>query len=74
MIDGPNIRYVRVEPPLAQCTSTVNTAVTQFTILLSSGVHVQSGLRDAGTVICILSSFFLLGLMVSRRVPKAISP
>ena len=51
MIDGPNIRYVRVEPPLAQCTSTVNTAVTQFTILLSSGVHVQSGLRDSGTLI-----------------------
>ena len=49
MIGGPNLRYVRVEPPLAQCTST--TAVTQFTILLSSGVHVQSGLRDSGTLI-----------------------
>ena len=30
MTGGPNLRYVRVEPPLAQCTST--TAVTQFTI------------------------------------------
>ena len=28
MIGGPNLQYVRVEPPLAQCTST--TAVTQF--------------------------------------------
>ena len=32
MIGGPYLRYVRVELPLAQCTST--TAVTQFTIVL----------------------------------------
>ena len=51
MIGGPNLRYVRVEPHLAQCTST--TAVTQFTILFSSGVHVQSGLRDSGALIYI---------------------
>ena len=72
MIVGPNLRYVRVEPPLAQRTSTV--AVTQFTILLSSGVHVQSGLRDSGTLIYILSSYLLLRLMVHRQVPRAISP
>ena len=51
MIGGPNLRYVRVEPPLAQCTSA--TVVTLSTILFSSGVHVQSGLRDSGTVIYI---------------------
>ena len=44
MVGGPNLRYVRDEPPLAQCTST--TSVTQFTTLLSSGVHVQSGFRE----------------------------
>ena len=77
MIGGPNLRYVRVEPPLAQCTGTA--AVTQFTILLYSGVHFQSGLRDSGTLIYtwyiyIISSYFLLRLMVPRRVPRAISP
>ena len=72
MIGGPNLRYVRVEPPIVQCTST--TAVTQFTILLSSGVHVQSGLRASGTLIYITSSYLLLRLMVPRRVPRAISP
>ena len=72
MIGGPNLQYVRVEPPLAQCTST--TAATQFIILLSSGVHGQSGLRDSGTLIYIISSYLLLRLMVSRRVPRAISP
>ena len=52
MIGGPNLRYVQDEPPLAQCTiDSTTTAVTQFTILLSSGVHVQSGLRDSGTLI-----------------------
>ena len=55
MIVGPKLRYVRVEPPLAQRTSTV--AVTQFTILLSSGVHVQSDLRDSGTLTYIYSIF-----------------
>ena len=58
MIGGPNLRYVRVKPPLAQCTSAP--VVTQSTTLLSSGVHVQSGLRDSGTLICILSSYLLL--------------
>ena len=71
MIGGPNLRYVRVELSLAECTST--TSVTQFTILLSSGVHVQSGLRDSGTIIYILYSY-LLRLMIPRRVPRAISP
>ena len=56
MIGGPNLRYVRVVPALAQCTGT--TAVTLSTILLSSGVHDQSGLR----------------LMVPRRVSRAITP
>ena len=55
MIGGPNLRYVRVEPPLAQCTST--TAVTQLTILSSSGVDVQSDVRDSGTLIYIYSIF-----------------
>ena len=39
------------------------------TFLLSSGVHVQSGLRDSDTLI-----YLLLRLMVPRRVPRAISP
>ena len=30
MIGGPNLRYVRAEPPLAQCTGA--TVVTQSTI------------------------------------------
>ena len=72
MISGPNLRYVRVEPPFVQYTRTT-TAVTQFTILFSSGVHVQSGLRDSGTLIYILSSHLLLRLMVPRRVLRAIS-
>ena len=59
MIGGPNVRYVRVEPPSAQCTSTT-TAVTQFTILSSSGVHVQSGLREGSTFI-----YFLPGISLS---------
>ena len=53
MIGGPNLRYVRAEPPLAQCTGA--TVVTQSTILFSSGVHVQSGLRDSGTLVRIYS-------------------
>ena len=60
MIGGPNLRYVRVEPPLAPCTGA--TAVTQFTILFSSGVHVQSGLRDSGTIFYIVYSIFLSSL------------
>ena len=36
MIGGHDLRHVRVEPPLPQCTSTTTTAVTQFTILSSS--------------------------------------
>ena len=44
MIGGPNLRYVRVEHPLAGCSST--TSVTRFSFLLSSGVHVQ---RASGT-------------------------
>ena len=72
MIGGPNLRYVRVEPPLAQCTGA--TVATQSTILFSSGVHVQSGLRDSGTLIYILSYCLILRVMVSRRVPRAISP
>ena len=71
MIGGPNLRYVRVEPPLAQCTSA--TVVTQSTALFSSGVHVQSGLRHSGTLLYILCSY-LLRLMVPRRVLGAISP
>ena len=55
MVGGPNLRYNRVEPPLLQCIST--TAVTQFTILLSPGVHVQSALRDSVTLIRIYSIF-----------------
>ena len=72
MIGGPHLRYVRVEPPSAQCTSTI--AVTQFSVLLSSGVHVQSGLRHSGTLIYILSFYLVLRLMAPRRVPRAISP
>ena len=41
---------------------------------LREGVHVQSGLRDFGTLIYILSSYLLLRLMVPRRVPRSISP
>ena len=48
MLGGPNLQYVRVEPPLAQCTGA--TAIAQSTFLSSSGVHVQSGLRDSGTL------------------------
>ena len=57
MIGGPNLRYVRVEPPLARCTGA--TAVTQSPILFSPGLHVQSGLRNSGTLIYILSTFLL---------------
>ena len=58
MIGGPNLRYVRGEPPLAQCTGA--TAVTLFTLIVfSSGAHVQSGLRDSGTLICILDYIFI---------------
>ena len=46
MIGGPNLPHVRVEPTLAQYTGTTATA-TQSTILFSSGLHVQSGLRDS---------------------------
>ena len=35
MICGPNLRYVRVEPPLAQCASA--TVVTQSTIFVFFG-------------------------------------
>ena len=38
MIGGPNLRYVRDEPPLAPCTINSTTAVTQFTIILLSSV------------------------------------
>ena len=72
MIGGPNLRCARVESPLAQCTGA--TAVAHFNILFSLGVHVQSGLRDSGTLLYILSSYLLLRLMVPRRVPRAISP
>ena len=72
MIGGLNLRYARVESPLAQCTGA--TAVAQFSILFFSGVHVQSGLRDSDTLICILSFYLLLRLMVPHRVPRAISP
>ena len=72
MIGGPNLRYGGVEPPLAQCTGA--TAVTLSTILFSSGVDVQSGLRDSGTLIYIPSSYLLLRVMVPRQVPRAISP
>ena len=72
MIGGPNIRYVRVESPISQCTGA--TAVTLSTISFSSGVHVESGLRDSGTLIYIPSSYFVLRLMVPRRVQRAISP
>ena len=58
MIIGPNVRCVRVEPPSAQCTST--TAVTHFTILLSSGVHVQGGLRHYSCTLTRTYSIFLL--------------
>ena len=54
-----------LSPLGAVCTST--TAVTQFTFLLSSGVHVQSGLRDSGTLLYILYFCLLLRLMVPRR-------
>ena len=81
MIGGRNLLYVRLEPPLAECTSTA--AVTQLTItLLSSVVHVQRGLRDFGTSLyrldyisrIIVSSNILHRLMIPRRVPRAISP
>ena len=66
MIGGPNLRYVRVEPPLAQCTGA--TVVAQSTIVLSSGVYVQSGLRDSGTLIYIYSIF------LSSPPPDGLSP
>ena len=47
MIGGPNLRYVRVGPPLTELTS--DTVITQSTILSSPGAHFQSGLRDSGT-------------------------
>ena len=47
---------MRVNVTTTTCSTT--TAVTQFTILLSSGVHVQSGLRDSGTLIYIF--YFLI--------------
>ena len=73
MIGGPNLRYVRVEPPLGQCTG-ATAVVTQSTILFSSGVHIQSGLRNSGAFIYIPSSYLLLRVMVPRRVQRAISP
>ena len=66
MIGGPNLRYVQVDPQLAQCTST--TAANQFTILLSSGVPVQSSFRYSGTLLYIISPYLLLRLMVPRRI------
>ena len=36
MIGGPNLGYVRVEPPLAQCTS-ATVVVTQSAVSFSSG-------------------------------------
>ena len=61
----PNVRYARVEPPLAQCTSA--TAVTQSTILFSSGVHVPSGLRDSGTLIYIYIYIYSIFLFSPPR-------
>ena len=59
MIGGPHLRYVRVEPPLVQCTSA--TVVTQQSpFLFSLGVHVQSGHRDSGTLIYSVYLFHLL--------------
>ena len=45
MLGGPNLRYVRVESPLAQC------------MLIEYWVHVQSSLRDSGTLVYIFSIF-----------------
>ena len=70
MIGGPNLRYVRIEPPLAQCTGLL---LLLSLLFCSLGVCIKSGLRDSGTLVYILSSY-LLRLMVSRRVPRAISP
>ena len=73
MIGDPNLRYVRVEPPLAQCTSA--TVVTQPTIFVFFGCACSewpSGLRYFN--IYIPFSYLLLRLMVPRRVPRAISP
>ena len=60
MIGGPNLRNVRVEPPLAQWTINSTAAVIQFTILLSSGVNVQSGLRDSDSGTLIYSLFHVV--------------
>ena len=73
MIGGPNLRHVRIEPPLARCTSST-TAVTQFNIFVILGCASSEWPPRLWTFNAY--SIFLSSLPpdVPDRVQRAISP